>query len=367
MPPPNPIPFWPLLAQVGRFAPPGSFGTFLRATGYRLRPSRPAPFAFAVRHRQDALLARGAAGPHQRAALLHEARSGPVPTVVLGGFVPDATEAVFLLRRTLLRFGSLYYFNYPRHGFSNELLFAQLDDLVDELSLLHGRPPVILAISFGAGLVIQWLKRAQRGASRPDLRGLVLISPVACVEDLLPSGDSPPRTLMGRALKPYLEPGAVVEARLIEKSRTVFQKMFEAGAQNQEALRAMLLPGELEHLRSAVRGTIQEIDFRGACERVRSLQQLEAPRSEARPLADVPTLVLYAEKEDAVLAERSPTRAALEATPWTWFPRGECRPVTGRPGSPVQHASLILHCSAFQPFIAEFYRRLKSGKARQVA
>lgn len=104
------------------------------------------------------------------------------------------------------------------------------------------------------------------------MRGLVLISPAACVEDLLPSGDTQPRTLMGRALKPYLEPGAVVEARLIEKSRTVFQKMFEAGAQNQEALRAILLRDELEHLRSAVRGTIQEINFRGACERVPSLQ-----------------------------------------------------------------------------------------------
>ncbi len=116
-----------------------------------------------------------------------------------------------------------------------------------------------------------------------------------------------------------------------------------------------------------MRGTIQEIDFRGACERGQSLQQLEAPPAGARPLADVPTLILYAEKEDARLAERSPTRAALEATPRIWFPRGECRLVTGRPGSPVQHASLIFHCSAFQPFIAEFYRRLKSGKARQAA
>lgn len=114
-------------------------------------------------------------------------------------------------------------------------------------------------------------------------------------------------------------------------------------------------------------GTIQEIDFRGACERVQSLQQLEAPTAEARPRADVPPLIFYAEKEDAVLAECSPTRAVLEATPWTWVPRGECRLVTGRPGRPVQHASFIFHCSAFQPFIAGFYRRLKSGKARQAA
>ncbi|MGA2444414.1 MAG: hypothetical protein ABSG50_03165 [Opitutaceae bacterium] len=50
-----------------------------------------------------------------------------------------------------------------------------------------------------------------------------------------------------------------------------------------------------------------------------------------------------------------------------WFPQGECRLVTNRRGSPVQHASLIFHCFDFQPSIAAFYRRLKSGKARQAA
>lgn len=85
----------------------------------------------------------------------------------------------------------------------------------------------------------------------------------------------------------------------------------------------------------------------------------------AGSLADVPTLILYAEKESAVLTERSPTRRALEHTPRSWFPQGECRLVTNRRGSPVQHASFIFHCFDFQPLIAAFYRRLKSGKARQ--
>lgn len=96
-----------------------------------------------------------------------------MPTIVLGGFVPDATEAVFLLRHTLLRSGSLYCFNYPRRGFSNDLLFAQLHDLVDELVLPRGRPPVIFAVSFGAGLLIEWLKRARavfQKCSRPARR-----------------------------------------------------------------------------------------------------------------------------------------------------------------------------------------------------
>ncbi len=358
---------FPLTAQIGRFASPGPFRTFLRTTGYKLRPPRPVPFGPAIRHRQEALLASRAAAPHQRAALLHEARPGPVPTIVLGGFVPDATEAVFLLRGTLLHAGSLYCFNYSRRGFSTDLLCAQLSDLVDELNLLHGRPPVIFAISFGAGLLMEWLRRTRGAKNQPGLRGLVLVSPVACVADLLPAGATKPGTLLGRALKPYIETGATVDPQLVEKSRTIFQKMFEAGAQNKEALGAILSRVELAHLRSAVLGTIRGIDFQGACERIQSLRQLAIPTADAGPLAGVPTLILYAEKESAVLAERSPTRCALENTPRVWFPQGECRLITNRRGSPVQHASLIFHCSDFQPPIAAFYRRLKSGKARQAA
>jgi hypothetical protein len=90
-------------------------------------------------------------------------------------------------------------------------------------------------------------------------------------------------------------------------------------------------------------------------------------RFSPRGLAGVPTLILYAERESAVPAECSPTRCALGNTPRTWFPQGECRLITNRRGSPVQHASLIFHCSDFQPSIAAFYHRLKSGKARQAA
>ena len=86
---------------------------------------------------------------------------------MLGGFVPDATEAAYLLRGTLLHCGSLYYFNYPRRGFSTDLFLAQLSDLVEELSLLHRRPPVIIAVSFGAGLLLEWLDTNARTRRAP--------------------------------------------------------------------------------------------------------------------------------------------------------------------------------------------------------
>jgi len=357
---------FPLSALIGRLAPPAPVRTFLRSTLNTLRPPRAIRHRAKIRHRQDSLLARGAAAPHQRASLVCEPRPGPVPTIVLGGFVPDGPEAVYLLRGLLLRSGSLYCFNYPRGGFSTELLFAQLDDLVDELALLGGRRPVVFAISFGAGLLVEWLRRARAAGRRPAVRGLVMISPVAGIADLYAPGEARPSTLLGRALKPYLDPRAAIDPELIEKSRAIFRKMFEAGAQNKEVPGAILSRKELRDLRPAVLATIQEIDFRGACERVQSLCQLRALSVEQDaglgPLAEAPTLILYAEKEGSVLNVRSPTRFALETMIRTWFPQGECRQVSNPQGSPVQHASLIFHCFSFRPHLAQFYRRLRIGK-----
>lgn len=135
--------------------------------------------------------------------------------------------------------------------------------------------------------------------------------------------------------------------------------MFEAGAQNKEALRTALIWDELRHLRSAVLGTIQAIDHRGAHERVQSLIHMHGlvcdPLSVADPLTDAPALVLYAEKESAVRSEPSPAGAALAISASAWFPRRECRLITNRRGSPVQHASLIFHGFAFQPHVTQFY------------
>ena len=85
-----------------------------------------------------------------------------------------------------------------------EELFAQLEDLVEELAEVHGQQPVIFSVSFGVGLVMEWLKRARREGRQIELRGLVLISPVACVEDLLAPGEAKPTTLLGRAINQRL-------------------------------------------------------------------------------------------------------------------------------------------------------------------
>ncbi|MDE3083924.1 MAG: hypothetical protein KGJ37_01730 [Verrucomicrobiota bacterium] len=359
------FPVLSLFTQLGRLAPTQPIRALIRTTSYKLRPPKPRVFTPAVHRAQDAVLAAGRAGEHQRTTILWERSHGRVPTIVLGGFVPDSTEQVFLMRSFLLKSGSVYYFNYPPNGFSNELLFAQLDDLLEELALLHGQHPVIFSVSFGGGLLLEWLKRARRADRSINLKGAIVISPVACVEDLLTPGEPKPSTLPGRALKPYLEGNA--DSRVVERSRTIFSKMFEAGAQNREALRGILTRGELHRLREAVMGTIQAVNFTGARERVQALKEMEAPGAyfspDVLPLTDAPALILYSEKESSVIADRSPTRFALEAAHRAYFPHSTYRLITNQRGSPVQHASLIFHCFNFLPPISAFYKQLKPRKS----
>ncbi|MBW8782695.1 MAG: alpha/beta hydrolase [Verrucomicrobia bacterium] len=363
-------PAFSLLAAFGRVSPTQPLRTFIRTTGYKLRPPKPVAHSPRVRTAQEAVLGAGRAGPHQMATLLCEQRKGPTPTIVLGGFVPDATEQVFLLRGFLLKKGSVYYLNYPRQGFSAELLFAQLDDLVEELARRHGTPPVIFAVSFGGGLLLEWLRRVRHAGRHLELRGVVLVSPISCIEDLLAPGEAKPSTLLGRAVKPYLE-GTPPDARQIEKSRTIFARMFEAGAQNKAALATLMSPDELRHLHKSVMETIAGVDARGACERMAALRQFQPPSSyfsqALLPLTSAPALILFAENEGAVLAAHAPTRFAMEAAHRAYFPNSLCKTVFNHRGSPVQHASLIFHCFNFLIPISRFYRELKTGKLLRAA
>ncbi|MFT3868975.1 MAG: alpha/beta hydrolase [Nibricoccus sp.] len=351
-----------------RMSPAQPLQTFIRATDYKLRPPRPVPFTPTIRKRQESVLLSGIAGVHQASNILYEKRKGASPTIVLGGFIPDATEQVFLLRGFLLKHGSVYYINYPRHGFSNEMLFAQLEDLVEELAETHGQLPMIFSVSFGVGLVMEWLKRARREGRQIELRGLVLVSPVACVEDLLAPGEAKPTTLLGRAIKPYVDPNKRADEQTVAKSRAIFTKMYESGAQNKESLRVLMTRGELRQLHEAVTATIQTISADGACERVQALRHLEPPSSYFSqillPLTKAPTLILYAEKESSVIADHSPTRFALETARQAYFPESQYRIITNHRGSPVQHASLIFHYFNFLPVIADFYRKVKNAKAQ---
>ena len=359
-----------LFAAFHRVSPVRPLRTLVRATEERFYPqvlTRLEP----MEHRaQDVVLGRAGGGLHQRVTILREFGRGRVPTIILGGFVPDATEQVFLLRRFFLRTGDVFYFNYPYQGFSLELACAQLDDLVAEVAA-RGQPPVIFGVSFGGGLALEWLRRTRLAGRVAPLAGLVLVSPVACVEDVFAPDAAKPATLLGRALKPYLGGGPASEAA-IEKSRTIFARMFEAGAQNKVSLRALMTPQELTRLRDAVMGTIRGITHTGARERVQALAAMPPPTAYfspmSLPLTDAPALVLFAEREEGVLDPGSPTRFALGSAHRAYFPHGRVQRVAALPGgAPVQHASLIFHVFEFLPHLSGFYAKLRQAKLKSAA
>jgi hypothetical protein len=281
----------------------------------------------------------------------------------LAGFVPDSTEQVFLLRRMLFRSGSVYYLNYSRRGFSLDLFCAQLDDLVEELTVLHGQRPVIFTVSFGGGLLVEWLRRSRAGHRRTDIAGAILVSPVTCLGDVLDPAESKPTTLTARALKPYFGPPETLNNSVVERSQSIFSKMFKSGSQNREALLKLMKADEIELFLERVITSIKGLDYAGASERVRALGELVEPVDWSSPdqamLSKAPTLILYAENEGTVLTRNSPTRAAFYGDLERLFPQGECRIVTGG-ASPVQHASLIFHHHQFLPHVAGFYKKLRT-------
>lgn len=353
-----------LLNAVGRLSARVPLQSLIRSTRFRLRPPRPLVYEVASRKAEHAVLAAGKGKIDQRATVLREFRRGGIPTIVLGGFVPDATEQVFLLRDRLLKSGSIYYVNYSPKGFSTDLFFAQLEDLIEDLAS-HGQRPVLFGVSFGVGLILEWMRRARETGRKIQIRGSIFISPVACIEDVVASRGAK-QTLLGRAIKPLVEMDGRVDVSSIQRSRNIFVKMFEAGAQNKETLRTLMSGAELKKLRDAVIGTIQGIEDAGAAQRVDALSRMRPPSSyfsqKILPLSDAPALIMYAEKESSVLTEQSPTRFALESAHRAYFPHSHFRVIANQNGNPVQHASLIFHCVNFAPPISAFYQHLKTGK-----
>jgi len=355
-------PTFSLLSALGS-TPLRPFHTLMRSTEERFRPSQIAAHQPRVMTAQTALGGASFFAARGRAHILREAGGGRIPTIVLGGLVPDSTEQVFLLRRSLLKSGDLYYLNYAADAFSLDLICAQLTDLVAEL-VEAGQAPVLLGVSFGAGVLLEWLRRARSCGVEPVLAGIVLVSPVTCVADLVPPGPVKPTTLIGRALKPLLGKEGEVAPASVERSRTVFLRLFEAGTQNKHALRALMTPAESRRLKSVVMETIRGITPAGAQQRVRALAEMAAPTEyfspQFLPLSPAPTLVLFAECEDTVLDERAPALLAFERAHRAYFSHGEVRRVKSHWGeSPVQHASLIFHVYEFLPPLLSFYQEIR--------
>ncbi len=315
------------------------------------------PFTPRKRRREFQLKDRIASLHAVRNHIFKEKGEGNIPTIVIGGFVPDATEVVEFQRNLFKNYGSIYYINYSRNGFSSEMFFAQLADLIEDLNH-RGKSPVIFSISFGCGLLTSFLRQLEHDAAL-RIRGVVMASPVLCTEDLVrPEGERSGGIRMlesnlRRILKADSASGEDVN-RQIERARRCFQGLFEAGAENRQLTSRHL------SIRKKIMGVISETTTIGGYERVLALKQFTPPAGD-RPIFAGPALNLLAEAEDDLLVSTSPALAALRdpKTRETLFPRGTFRKVSSSTGSDtVAHASLIFHHHCYNPLIEAWYGKL---------
>jgi hypothetical protein len=319
------------------------------------------PFTPRRRNREFLLAGRVASLHAVRNQIFKEKGSGSIPTIVVGGFVPDATEAVEFQRPLLKSYGSIYYLNYSRSGFSMAMFFAQLADLIEDINQ-RGKKPVILGVSFGCGLVSEFLRSA---ANDPSLRikGVIMVSPVLCTADLVRSerekgsGVRMLESNLKRIFKTDATKGEEV-SRQIERARRCFQSLFEAGAENRQ----------LNHRHLSIKRKIMEVVAKtpamGGYQRVLALGEF-APPSPERAIFAGPALVLLAEAEEDILVPASPTLAALRNPDARilLFPRGKVRTVTSRhAGDAVAHASLIFHHHCYNPLIEAWFDRLQAPR-----
>ncbi len=294
-----------------------------------------------------------AAGPRSR--IVRERGTGTIPTIILSGFVPDSTEIVEFQRPLFRNFGNIYYVNYSRTGFAVETLFKELVGLIGSINA-RDEMPVVFSVSFGSGIVAAFLQDVARLA-RLLVRGIVMVSPVFCADDLVrPDGE---RERGVRMFENVVERifTATAQAdinRQMSRARRCFMHLFNAGCV------ARTLTGRHHAILAKITTAMDETTAFGGYQRVLALKQFCRPGI-SQPIFSGPALTLLAESEEDVLAPTSPTLAALRdpTTLARLFPRGSLREVMSTNGDdPVLHGSLILHHRYYNPLIEGWYDTL---------
>jgi hypothetical protein len=317
------------------------------------------PFAPRKRNREFLLSERVASFHAVRNPIFKEKGSGCVPTIIVGGFVPDATEAVEFQRPLFKNYGSIYYLNFSRNGFSLEMFFAQLADLIEDINR-RGKKPVIFSVSFGCGLVNAFLQSAVNDHSL-KIKGIVMASPVLCTADLVRqerekgSGVRMLESNLRRIMNTDATNNEEVN-RQIERARRCFQSLFEAGAENRELNHRHL------SIKKKIMDVVEKTPAIGGFERVLALNGF-APLTAERSIFAGPALVLLAEMEEDILVPASPTLAALRNpdSRAILFPRGKVRAVISRhTDDAVAHASLIFHYHCYNPLIEAWYDKIQA-------
>ncbi len=292
---------------------------------------------------------------------------GRLHFILVPGLVPDGPET-FLRQAGLLKaFGSTATVTYPYHGFDLDAVLATIAAEVVSAERMGSRP-VIVAVSVGAALTLELLRRRAEQSDELPLAALVLISPLTCVDDLSASL----RRLLDPIRAESIRDGGRPELAL-ERGRAFFRALAERSvpAKPSQGLRRItdyLTPSGLQRMgedriRARIGRTLDAIPPCGGVERVLALGELRGlPDGRRRPLTTAPTLVLWGSKERHTLDMDGPGTRVLCRPDLAsrLMPGVEVQWVYGPDGGEVPHASLLRHAAAFNPLLARFLKRVRN-------
>jgi acetyl esterase/lipase len=295
-----------------------------------------------------------------------EARRGPFHTVCVPGLVPDGPECFARQLPLLRRHGSLSVATYPTDDFPLDAVLDQLDRRVRELAA-GGQPPLLFGVSVGGGLCLELLRRARAANAPLPVAGVILVSPLTCVDDLAP--------LLKRLLGPIV--GALDRgddpAAHVERGRAFFKGLASRALAGSDAPRPawqtflqLFTPAGIallrdRQLRSRITRTLDRLPAHGAVARVACLRRLPGlDAADPAPLCAAPSQILWGAKERHTLDMDGPGTARLCRPDLAvrWFPDLEVQWVYGPDGDEAPHASLLRHAGAFNQHLRRFLARL---------
>ncbi len=281
---------------------------------------------------------------------------GPFHLILLPGLVPDGPETFLRQRRLFAGYGPSSLATYPYQGF-------QVDHVLDDIRLrieaaaAAGQRPVVMAVSFGAGLYLELLRRA-KAAGRPlPVVAQMLVSPMTSRHDLSP--------LLSRLIKPILDetadPAAITVA--LEKGRSFFRMLASRSAGGDAGVRwnTFLTPTGIRNfqegrIRARIERTVNAIPIDGGHARIRGLIDMPGIDASTRLLSEAPTQILWGSKERHTLTMEGPGTSLLcrPDLACRCFPVVEVQYVYDRNGDEVPHASLLKHAAAFNDHLRRF-------------
>jgi len=283
--------------------------------------------------------------------------------LLVPGLVPDGLETFHRIRKHFLTKGNVSVLTYPYDGFTLETLFETIDQFLAKCQKKK-RKPVLVGVSVGGGFLLEYLRRRKLSGISPALAGLVLVSPLTCVDDLAP--------ILHRLWKPIVadDPTAT---QALEKGRSFFRQLASKSTTKREVpagwkgFFAGFTPQGMSDfieapLRARIEKTLHLMPASGAILRCRILKELHGLEKSgpAAMLSDCPTLILWGSKERHTLNIDGPGVGTLCRPDLAekHFPNVQIQWIYTNAGESVPHASLLKHDKAFARPLREFLARL---------